>query len=93
MLTCLSGVVYPYIVPTDSLPDSNYLTTVLKMECWKRQSLMYSEEERRRTFRSHWPLHGVNWEACANAGFYYIGKCKHPNACRVIPLSMLNGRP
>jgi len=59
---------------SDAMPDRDYLIAVMRMETDKRESLMCSEAERRRTFKSSWPLGGVSWEACARAGLYYIGK-------------------
>ena len=56
------------------MTDKEYLYSFLKLSQERKESLMVSEVERRRTFNAHWPIQSiVKAEDCAKEGFYYTG--------------------
>jgi len=72
-----TGVIllYVFFCLADRMTDREYLYAFLKMDQSKKDSLMVSEEERRRTFAAHWPIESiVSSHACAKEGFYFTGR-------------------
>ena len=57
------------------MTDRDFMAVVLRMGQEEKESLMISEAERLRTYKSLWPNPPhVNYKDLAREGFYYTGK-------------------